>query len=253
MLFKLQTLPVYCLALLTTVLIGCGDPAADVEEVQTADVDAANAEAAASEHKHTAPHGGHLIPIGDHEYNIEMVFSEDPRELHAYVLGGHAEKKIGLGLESFDFDQEDDEGNEVEIELMANPQEGDEEGTASRFTAKGDAIPASIKSLEDLHGHVHIEIEGKQRVGDLDHDHEEGDGHDKDEKGHHEKDGDGHDKDGEGSHEKDGDKDHKEGEHKDGDKDADKKKDGDNDAAPAKEGEPAKEAAAAKESAADKE
>jgi len=229
MLFKLQTLPVYCLALLTTVLIGCGDPAADVAEVQTADVEAANEEAAASEHKHTAPHGGHLIPIGDHEYNIEMVFSAEPRELHAYVLGGHAEKTIGLDLESFDFDQEDDEGNEVEIELMANPQEGDEDGTASRFTAKGDAIPADIKSVEDLHGHVHIEIEGKQRVGDLDHDHEEGDGHDKDEKGHHEKDGD------------------KEGEHKDGDKDAGHEKDGDKDAAPAKEAEAGKESAADKD------
>lgn len=232
MLFKLQTLPVYCLALLTTVLIGCGDPAGDVEEVQTADVDAANAEAASSEHKHTAPHGGHLIPIGDHEYNIEMVFSAEPRELHAYVLGGHAEKKIGLELESFDFDQEDGEGNEVEIELMANPQEGDKEGTASRFTAKGDAIPASIKSLADLHGHVHIEIEGKQRSGDLDHDHEEGAGHDKGEKGHHEK---------------DGDKGHKEGEHKDGHKDAGHEKDGDKDAAPTKEAEAAKDPAADKE------
>jgi hypothetical protein len=212
MFFRVQTLPVYCLALLTTVLIGCGDPAGDVEEVQTTDVAAANAEAAASEHKHTAPHGGHLIPIGDHEYNIEMVFSAEPRELHAYVLGGHAEKAIGLELESFDFDQEDDEGNEVEIELMANPQEGDEDGTASRFTAKGDAIPANIKSLEDLHGHVHIEIEGKQRSGDLDHDHEEG-----------------------SDHKEDGNKGHQEGEHKDGDKDA----------------APAEKAAAPKESATD--
>lgn len=225
MLFKFQTLPVYCLALLTTVLIGCGDPDGDVSEVQTADVEAAHAEAAASGHQHKAPHGGHLIPLGDHEYNIEMVFSAEPRELHAYVLGGHAEKTIALELESFDFDQEDEEGNEVEIVLKANPQEGDKEGTASRYTATGDAIPASIKDLEDLHGHVHIGIDGKQYTGDLH--------HDEDEAGHHEKDGDGHDKDKDGNHEKDGDKGHKEGEHKDGDKDAGHEKDGDKEAAPA--------------------
>ncbi|MDA0590678.1 MAG: hypothetical protein O2820_21485 [Planctomycetota bacterium] len=210
MLFKFQTLPVYCLALLTTVLIGCGDPDGDVSEVQTADVDAAHAEAAASGHHHDAPHGGHLIPLGDHEYNIELVFSAEPRELHAYVLGGHAEKAIALELESFDFDQEDEEGNEVEIVLTANPQEGDKEGTASRYTAKGDAIPASIKDLEDLHGHVHIGIDGKQYTGDLHHD-EDGEGH--------------HDK---GNHEEVGDKGHK-----DGDQDVGHKKDGDKAAAPA--------------------
>lgn len=237
MLLRIQTLPVYCLALLTTVLIGCGDPAGEVEEVQTADVDAANAEAAASEHHHTAPHGGHLIPLGEHEYNIELVFSAEPHELHAYVLGGHAEKPIGLELESFDFDQEDEEGNEVEITLTANPQEGDEDGLASRYTAKGDAIPAGIKDLEDLHGHVHIGIDGKQYTGDIH--------HDEDEEAHHEKDGDKHDEDKEGHHDKDGDKGHKEGEHKDGDKDAGHEKDGDNDEAPAEK------PAAAKESTAD--
>ena len=219
MLIQLRTLPVYCLALLTTVLIGCGDPDGEVSEVQESDVHAANDDAASSEHVHTAPHGGHLIPLGDHEYNIEMVFTAESRELHAYVLGGHAEKVVQLDLESFDFDQETDEG-ELEITLTANPQEGDEDGKASRYTAKGEAIPEGIKDIEDLHGHVHIEIDGKQYTGDLEHDHgEEGHGHDKDGDAHHEKDGDGHDKDE--SHKDDGDKGHKEGEHKDGDNDKD--------------------------------
>ena len=215
MLIQLRTFPVYCLALLTTVLIGCGDPEDEVSEVQESDVHAANDEAAASEHVHTAPHGGHLIPLGDHEYNIEMVFTAESRELHAYVLGGHAEKVVQLDLESFDFDQETDEG-ELEITLTANPQDGDKDGMASRYTAKGEAIPGGIKDIEDLHGHVHIEIDGKQYTGDLEHDHgEEGHGHDKDGDAHHEKDGDGHDKD-ESHKEGDNDKDHG------GEKDTDK-------------------------------
>ncbi|MBC8290992.1 MAG: hypothetical protein H8E37_11820 [Planctomycetes bacterium] len=220
MFIQLRTLPVYCLGLLATVLIGCGDPDADVTEVQESDVHDAQGEAAASEHVHKAPHDGHLIPLGDHEYNIEMVFTAESRELHAYVLGGHAEKVVQLDLESFDFDQEDEEGNEVEITLTANPQEGDKDGMASRYTAMGEAIPEDIKDLEDLHGHVHIEIDGKQYTGDLDHDHEEGKGHDKDE--------DGHDKDG------DNDKDHG------GEKDNDAAK-------PAAEEEAAEEPAAVKE------
>lgn len=208
---QLRQLPVCCLALLSAVLIGCGDPDGEVSEVQESDVHAAHDEAAASEHKHTAPHGGHLIPLGDHEYNIEMVFAAESRELHAYILGGHAEKVVQLDLESFDFDQEDEEGNEVEITLTANPQEGDEAGMASRYTAKGEAIPEGIKDIEDLHGHVHIEIDGKQYTGDLDHDHEDGEGH-------HEKDGDGH----KDSSHKDGDDEaHKEGKHSDGSPDKD--------------------------------
>jgi len=205
MLIRFSLLPVLSIALLSASLTGCADPDGDVIEVQTADVAAAHSEAAASEHHHTAPHGGHLIPLGDHEYNIELVFSAEPRELHAYVLGGHATKKVGLDLEAFDFDQEDDQGNEVEISLTANPQEGDAEGLASRYTARGDAIPASINDLEDLSGHVHIEIDGKEYTGDLEHGHDDH-GHDEhghddhedgDEKGHHEDDGDGHDSDGE--------------------------------------------------------
>ena len=203
MLIQLRKLPVYCLALLTTVLIGCGDPEDEVSEVQESDVHAAKDEAAASEHVHTAPHGGHLIPLGDHEYNIEMVFTAEPRELHAYVLGGHAEKVVQLDLESFDFDQETDEG-ELEITLTANPQNGDKDGMASRYTAKGEAIPGEIKDIEDLHGHVHIEIDGKKYTGDLEHDHgEEGHGD-----AHHEK--------GESHNDGDNDKDHG------GEKDTDK-------------------------------
>ena len=197
---RFSLLPALSIALLSVTFIGCADPEGEVIEVQTTDVAKANSEAAGSEHHHTAPHGGHLIPLGDHEYNIELVFSAEPRELHAFILGGHATKKIGLDLESFDFDQEDSEGNEVEISLTANPQEGDAEGLASRYTAQGDAIPDSIKDLEDLSGHVHIEIDGKEYTGDLDHDHGDHghDDHEGEEPGHHENDGAGHDGDSAG-------------------------------------------------------
>ncbi|MFP6762634.1 MAG: hypothetical protein VB858_03420 [Planctomycetaceae bacterium] len=209
---RFSLLPVLSIALLAASLTGCADSEGVVTEVQTADVVAANSEAAVSEHHHTAPHGGHLIPLGDHEYNIELVFSAEPRELQAYILGGHATKIIGLELESFDFDQEDNQGNEVEIPLTADPQEGDAEGLASRYTARGDAIPASIKSLEDLSGHVHIEIDGKEYTGDLEHGHDEKGHHEhegEEEHGHHADDGDKHDSDGEGHTDaKDGDAGH---------------------------------------------
>lgn len=202
------------LCVLALVASGCGKPDDDFQTVSEADAKKAeaNSKSLAAAHAHEAPHGGELIEIGDHQYNVELVLADD-HSLTAYVLGGHAEKAVSIEQKTLTFHIEDDEGEEVGIKLVADPQEGDEDGKSSRFVAKGDAVPAILKTLEGTHGHVHINIGGDEFLGDLKHHDEDGEHKDHDdEKGHKDHD------------------DHKDGEHKDGDKDSDKEhKDGDQD------------------------
>ncbi|MCA9024506.1 MAG: hypothetical protein KDA86_04760 [Planctomycetaceae bacterium] len=121
-------------------------------------------------HHHEAPHGGHLIELGDHLYNAEVVFEPNNERLVVYVLDAHAENTVAVPLEQIEFAVE---GGEP-ITLAAEPQEGDAEGQASRFSATGETV-AAIKDIEDLHGSVTVEINGDSYTGALEHDHDEHD------------------------------------------------------------------------------
>ncbi len=127
------------------------------------------------EHHHAAPHGGHLIELGDHLYNAEVVFEEADQRLVVYVLDAHAENAVAIPQEQIEFAVE---GGET-ITLTAEPQDGDAEGQASQFAGTGEMV-AAIKDIEQLHGSVSLEINGENYSGALehDHDHEEHEGHD---------------------------------------------------------------------------
>ena len=170
--------------------IGCTDPGApadgDAMEMTDHDVDAAAAEMsheAEQGHHHTAPHGGHLIELGEHQYNLEVVYP-DPEggTLTLYTLGPHAGEPVMVAASDIEFELDLEGGEEKEIELTAVDEQ---DGKASKFTAPADAL-GGIKDIEDMEAHVHITIDGTKFDGELDHDHE---GHD------HE----GHDEDGETS------------------------------------------------------
>jgi hypothetical protein len=49
-------------------------------------------------HHHTAPHGGTLVELGEHQFNLEFVRDATAGTLTAYVLDGHAENFIRLPL-----------------------------------------------------------------------------------------------------------------------------------------------------------
>src|SRR5687768_4888823 len=68
-------------------------------------------------HAHVAPHGGILVELGDHAYNLELVRHNEAGKLSAYVLDGHAEKFVRI--------------NTPTIELVAMPG-----GTFTRVSLK---------------------------------------------------------------------------------------------------------------------
>jgi hypothetical protein len=52
-------------------------------------------------HAHAAPHGGQLVELGDHHYNLELVFDADRSVMQAYVLDGHAENFVRTSVPEF--------------------------------------------------------------------------------------------------------------------------------------------------------
>jgi hypothetical protein len=137
----------------------------EYDTVTSEDADRAEAHADHDHHHHhEAPHGGHLIELGDHKYNAEVLLEGDPKQLVVYVFDAHAENAVAIDSPSITFALEEGEP----IVLAAQPQEGDAEGKASKFAA----AETSLTDLEALHGSVKVTIEGTEYVGELSHDHD---------------------------------------------------------------------------------
>lgn len=139
------------------------------------------------DHDHGAegPHGGHVIELGDEAAHLEVTMGDD-RTITLYVLGADMETPLPVGVADVIFDLEDENDEETELELTAQPLEGEEEGHSSVFLVKGENVPEAIDDIEKLHGHVHVTIDGTEYEGELAHDH--GEDHEDGDHGHDDKD-----------------------------------------------------------------
>lgn len=52
-------------------------------------------------HARKAPHGGTLVEIGDHQFNLEFVLDAATGKISAYILDAHAENFVRSALPSF--------------------------------------------------------------------------------------------------------------------------------------------------------
>ena len=109
----------------------------------------------AQKHAHTAPHGGTLVELGDHAYNLEFVRDAATGKLSAYVLDGHAENFIRLKAASFEVVASGGAEKRVLVfKPVANPATGETVGDTSQFDAQADwlkttaAFDATLTSLE---------------------------------------------------------------------------------------------------------
>lgn len=106
-------------------------------------------------HVHTAPHGGLLVEVGDHAYNVELVRDAAAGKLTAYVLDGHAENFVRLALPSFDLVAiTGGEKKSLTLRAVANAATGETVGNTSQFEAQADWLkksgefPGTITTLE---------------------------------------------------------------------------------------------------------
>ena len=49
-------------------------------------------------HQHTAPHGGILREVGDHQFNVELVHDATTGTLTLYALDAHAENFVRIAM-----------------------------------------------------------------------------------------------------------------------------------------------------------
>jgi hypothetical protein len=126
------------------------------------------------EHEH-GPHNGHIFEIGEKEaYHGEIYFDAETRKTTIYILGDDVKTAFPIEQAELELHLEADD-DEVEVILTAVPLDTDKDGTSSRFESDGAEIPASIKDIEGIHGHLHITIDGTQYSCDVGHDEDDPD------------------------------------------------------------------------------
>lgn len=110
---------------------------------------------ASSSHAHAAPHGGTLIEIGEHQFNLELLFDEARGVLQAWFLDGHAENFVRVAMPSFEVAAQA-AGGEVRtltFRPVASSMSGETAGDTSQFEAAAPwlrdakAFDGTIKTL----------------------------------------------------------------------------------------------------------
>jgi hypothetical protein len=109
-------------------------------------------------HSHQAPHGGTLVEVGQHAYNVELVRDATAGKLTAYVLDGHAENFIRIAAPSFELIAiTGGERKPLTMRAVANPATGETVGNTSQFEAQADWL----KSVAEFPGLItSIDIRG---------------------------------------------------------------------------------------------
>ena len=108
-------------------------------------------------HVHSAPHGGTLIEIGDHAYNLELVRDSAAGTLTAYVLDGHAENFVRIASLAIELiAMPSGQYTPLTLRGVANPSTGETIGDTSQFAVQADWL----KTAGGFSGIFTIEIKG---------------------------------------------------------------------------------------------
>ena len=114
----------------------------------------------AHEHSHgDAPHGGTLADWGGGKLHVEFTVDHDKKETVVYVLGEDAKTAHPIKADS-KLQLVIDEPATT-IDLMAQPDTGDAEGTASRFVGQHE----SLGTVREFSGVITGEVDGTPYTG----------------------------------------------------------------------------------------
>ena len=115
-------------------LAACSEPAAPRPTPPSA-VTPAGTPADSGAHAHAAPHGGLLVPLGDHFANLELVVNRESGRLDLFVLGEHAEQAVRLRQVAIPCVLAVANGTPIPIDLGAqqNTLTGERAGDTSQF------------------------------------------------------------------------------------------------------------------------
>jgi hypothetical protein len=108
-------------------------------------------------HVHTAPHGGTLVEIGEHAYNLELLRDPATGKLTAWVLDGHAENFVRIAAPSIALiAMPGGQYTPLTLKAVANPSTGETVGDTSQFEIQADWL----KTAGAFSGIFTVEIKG---------------------------------------------------------------------------------------------
>jgi hypothetical protein len=109
-------------------------------------------------HVHTAQHGGTLVEVGQHAYNLELVRDAAAGKLTVYVLDGHAENFVRLSAPSIELTAiSGGQRYPLSLKAVANAATGETVGNTSQFETQADWL----KSAGEISGTIDtLEIKG---------------------------------------------------------------------------------------------
>jgi hypothetical protein len=148
-------------------------------------------------HAHSAPHGGTLIPLGDHVAHVELLLDSKDGKVRLYVLGAHAEKSIRitsptLAIDLHSIGGQEIEGETLELKAVASLLTGEKVGDTSEFAVSHPALVGAhefsgrLRAIT-LRGVVFedIAVSCATETAHHDHDHHHEHGHDHTHSDHH--------------------------------------------------------------------
>lgn len=90
-------------------------------------------------HHHEAPHGGVLLALGDHEFNLEFVRDNAAGTLTAYVLTAHTDDFVRIPAKSFQITaQLPGREEDLVLKAVANSATGETAGNTAQFQAQAE-------------------------------------------------------------------------------------------------------------------
>ncbi|HEY6166801.1 MAG TPA: hypothetical protein VI454_02090 [Verrucomicrobiae bacterium] len=97
-------------------------------------------------HHHDAPHGGTLVELGEHEFNLEFVYDFDAECLNAFIFDAHASEYVRIPAERFQVVARMPAGDQLaEFTAVANTATGETVGNTAQFRAKADWLKSGVK------------------------------------------------------------------------------------------------------------
>lgn len=112
-------------------------------------------------HGHGAgPHDGTLADWGGGKYHVEFTVDHDKQEATVYILGGDEKTPAPIATEEIQLSIKDPM---MQVALKAAPQEGDPEGSASRFLGTHE----SLGVVQEYAGTISGVVAGTPYSGDF--------------------------------------------------------------------------------------
>lgn len=156
--------------LATLALIGCNSQPPAAGTKSSARTPSKPNEDDHSDHSH-GPHGGNVIDFGP--YHAELTVDPATKKATVYILDSSIKNAVPIAVEKL---QLSIKAPQFQVDLAADPQPGEPNGKASRFSA----VHENFSKKQDFEGTLSGVLDGKPYLGDFEgKDHKDGDKHGK--------------------------------------------------------------------------